>query len=219
MPTKPRNVIGDIAGNYLTLKALLAKMPPGIPLSVGDMVDRGPRSKEVVDFFMCEGEAVLGNHEHMMLADLTGRMSYFGYSRADWRMNGAQPTLKSYGAVEGMYGALEGGDVPKAVLDWIEALPITRTLKYGRRSYLVSHAPQTPFLAGLDAVSQVWNRDYPQRMPGVDLNIYGHNARARYEQDAKGTFALCIDTSHDSPKVLTGIHLPTLELFQQEIID
>ena len=34
------NVIGDIAGNYLTLMELLKKMPKGKTIGVGDIVDR-----------------------------------------------------------------------------------------------------------------------------------------------------------------------------------
>ena len=41
------NLIGDIQGNYHTLRALLKQMPDEEPVSVGDMIDRGPRSKAV----------------------------------------------------------------------------------------------------------------------------------------------------------------------------
>ena len=63
------NIISDIAGNYKTLMALLEKMPQDEEIiSVGDMVDRGPRSKEVIEFFMNNenATAIMGNHEHMM---------------------------------------------------------------------------------------------------------------------------------------------------------
>ena len=61
------NIIGDVHGEYKTLMALLKKMPDYQPLFLGDMIDRGPDSKKVLDFAMKHGKAVLGNHEHMMI--------------------------------------------------------------------------------------------------------------------------------------------------------
>jgi serine/threonine protein phosphatase 1 len=61
------NLIGDIQGKYRTLLALLKQMPDDDPVSVGDMIDRGPHSMEVLEFFRNHGKALLGNHEHMML--------------------------------------------------------------------------------------------------------------------------------------------------------
>ena len=46
------NLIGDIHGNYQTLLALLKQMPDEESVSVGDMIDRGPRSRKVLEFFM-----------------------------------------------------------------------------------------------------------------------------------------------------------------------
>jgi hypothetical protein len=68
------NIIGDIAGNFKTLEALLKKMPKEPVFSLGDMPDRGPRSKEVIEFFKTQ-KALLGNHEHLMI-------DAFEYSRA-----------------------------------------------------------------------------------------------------------------------------------------
>jgi len=58
-------VIGDIHGCFDELMDLLDKVGPPEDariISVGDMVDRGPKSPEVTAFFMHES-AVLGNHE------------------------------------------------------------------------------------------------------------------------------------------------------------
>ena len=69
------NIIGDIAGNYLTFLALIKKMPDDPIVSVGDMIDRGPRSKEVLEWFMRHGSALLGNHEHLMLSAYRSRQA------------------------------------------------------------------------------------------------------------------------------------------------
>ena len=84
------NLIGDIQGNYRTLLALLKQMPDDDPVSVGDMIDRGPRSMEVLEFFRNHGKALLGNHEHMML-------DYFcdsgNYMPGLWCLNSEDATL------------------------------------------------------------------------------------------------------------------------------
>lgn len=65
-------VIGDIHGRFNTLIELLDKAnynpESDILVSVGDLIDRGPRSVEVIDFFAAPNRyAVRGNHEQMVL--------------------------------------------------------------------------------------------------------------------------------------------------------
>ena len=67
--------IGDIHGCYRELQILLDQIGPGRDdqiIALGDMIDCGPESAEVVNFF-CEtpnADSVLGNHErkHYMVA-------------------------------------------------------------------------------------------------------------------------------------------------------
>ena len=64
------NIIGDIAGRFDELMLLLAKMPEADKvILVGDMVDRGPKSKEVIEWAMNNPNviAIKGNHEDMMV--------------------------------------------------------------------------------------------------------------------------------------------------------
>lgn len=208
------NVVGDIGGRYDTLMALLDKMPKEDIISVGDMIDRGPKSKEVVDFFMnnSSARAILGNHEHIML-DYYGDKKYYGDNI--WTWQGGQETLDSF-----------GGEVPKSVRAWISNLP--KFLQIDK--FLISHA-FLPELKTLDEACElgssiygredsiIWNRSYPIRRAEFDLQIAGHNSHYgfRWWQDNKGKFAVCLDSSRE--KVLTGINLPTLEIFQQEFID
>lgn len=65
-------IVGDIHGRYDLFMRLLEKAnydpARDIVYSVGDLIDRGPDSVKVVDFFLQERcYAVKGNHEHMML--------------------------------------------------------------------------------------------------------------------------------------------------------
>lgn len=64
-------VVGDIHGEFDLFCALLDKMgyqrKTHMIISVGDLVDRGPNSPGVVDWFLKNGNAVRGNHEEMWL--------------------------------------------------------------------------------------------------------------------------------------------------------
>lgn len=65
-------VVGDLHGRFFTLTDLLDKVAyvpeQDVLLSVGDLIDRGPRSVELVDFFAePDRHAVRGNHEQMVL--------------------------------------------------------------------------------------------------------------------------------------------------------
>jgi serine/threonine protein phosphatase 1 len=66
-------IVGDVHGCFEELQALLALVglgPRDVLVSTGDLVDRGPRSWEVVQLFAAEPGrrwAVLGNHEEKHL--------------------------------------------------------------------------------------------------------------------------------------------------------
>ena len=61
-------IIGDVHGNFQTLKALISKLPKNSEIIfVGDLVDRGLNSKEVIEFIRINNyKCVLGNHEKLM---------------------------------------------------------------------------------------------------------------------------------------------------------
>lgn len=205
------NIIGDIAGNFETLMALLKKMPDEEVLSVGDMIDRGPKSKEVIEWFMKNGKALLGNHEHMMLDSL--RHTGF-YQESTWLANGAKATLNSFGF-----------HIPDEVVKWVSKLPLYKKMD----GVLISHS----FVAPGSTLEQacvvdthwsrsdyniIWNRTAPQRMDDI-VQIAGHNSQFGLEHfsDQFGKYAICIDASQD--KVLVGINWPSMRIYQQPYID
>jgi serine/threonine protein phosphatase 1 len=209
------NIIGDIAGRYDELLLLLAKMPEAdLILSVGDMVDRGPKSKQVIKWFMKmqkagKAEAIYGNHEDMMVESLTQ-----GYSR-DWMNNGGHKTLESY---------MKKGDkdfqdalVPKSHIDWLKKRP----MYFQTEDLFVSHAPITSLKnIPSDPYSRdfyfIWNRCEPKK-PQNKFLINGHNGQLReYKWGDGRVIGMCVDDSHS--KVLTGLHWPTKEIFQQEFL-
>ena len=210
------NIIGDIAGNFLTLQALLKKMPVGEPIAIGDLCDRGPRSKEVFEFFMNNGRAIMGNHEHLLLSHY--RQDHY-YESGMWYYNGGIQTENSFG----------DGMVPDTMINWIETRPKYLVID----NCLISHAfLNSRFVIadeacdlGYDAFSQqgensiIWNRSEPCRRPEYSLQIAGHNSHfgLKWFGDLLGDYAVGIDSSRQ--KVLTGLHLPSRKTFQQEYID
>ncbi len=265
------NIIGDIAGNFKTLEALLAKMPAGKVISLGDMVDRGPRSKEVLEYVKTNGEAVLANHEHMMLDEYLGGRTMV-YGGGVWLNNGGWSTMLSFfpdlnkedmrdaGRLLDHWMAYSGrtGDaddrvpdirvelykehvkqLPADIMDWIKELPQFKELDgngeyqgYQYNGLFLSHAPKRPDWS-MELCQKLewpklnegllWNRGSPRRMKNPDgstrLQVYGHNSYKDVEEfkDKEGVYALCIDTSWG--KKLTGLHWPSMELFEQEYID
>ena len=216
------NIIGDIAGQYDTLMALLKKMPDEEVLSVGDMIDRGPQSKQVLEWFMKNGKAILGNHEHLMLNEID-EGDY--YSRGMWQWNGGGATLDSFGAFNP--AMLRGNPL----INWVRGLPLFVKLD----GALVSHSfigfGQTletacdlgrGFAHGSDDAQSdrciLWNRGEPGRqMNDKDhIQIAGHNSQfgLRKFEDRNGTYAICIDDSrHDK---LTGLHWPSMTIYQED---
>ena len=65
-------VVGDIHGYYDSFLGLVSKLnldDGDLVISIGDMIDGGPESVGVVDFFIENDQflAILGNHEQMLL--------------------------------------------------------------------------------------------------------------------------------------------------------
>ena len=213
------NVIGDIAGQFKTLQALLAKMPPtATPVSVGDLIDRGPDSQQVVDFFRQPDRlAVLGNHEHLMMDFYASEQYYGDVYGHDWTRNGGRATQASMDDVQ-----------VAAAVSWFYSLPLYLTLRTGRKNFLISHTflhrgqnPIEETVASLtphEVATRTWNRQAPWKRHGV-TQIVGHNSQMGllYFGDRTAPHGICIDTSAE--RVLTGIHLPSMEIYQQPYVD
>ena len=92
--------IGDIHGCAAALRSLLAVIKPVASdtlITLGDYVDRGPSSAEVLDIMtelitVCSIVPILGNHEIMMMNALKSRREF-----EFWMYNGGNSTLASYG--------------------------------------------------------------------------------------------------------------------------
>lgn len=261
------NVIGDVAGNYKTLLALIEQMPKDAELiCLGDPIDRGPRSKEVVEYLMKNGRTINSNHAHMLCEEWKQHANPGAhpryYEKGIWpHSNGGMTTIFSYGSSFNDDGRSWTGDVsrviPKDHYEFLRDCP----MYIETEDFILTHAPCTQART-LEEMSQLgrgfsrfdmdyvsdgsllWNR-YVPRKPNPDLkgkiNIFGHNASDKvkvynpkfpngiYVKDSTelagvldGCYGICIDTSRRDKygkQKLTGLHLPTMTIYQQEYID
>lgn len=190
------NIIGDIAGRYTELLALVNKMPKNKIILVGDLVDRGPDSRKVIEWAMNNPNVLTlkGNHEDMMVDAFNGNLGDHVY-------NGGKQTLASY-------SINHPSEYPEGHIEWLR----TRPVFFEDDGLFVSHAP---WLATCDLgevyfqFAQLWNREPPVRRPGV-FQVFGHNHIMQKYDD----YAICIDDC--GHRVLTGLVWPTLEIYQEE---
>jgi serine/threonine protein phosphatase 1 len=169
-----RYVVGDIHGCYDELGLLLDKIDEHAPdanykiIFVGDYVDRGPNSKEVVEQVMLmqrKGHvALMGNHEDMLLA---GEFMY------------AEATLRSFNA--------SFMELPEYVTKWMRSLP----KYYEDDTIIVAHAGVHPGLTMDDQPDTylLWYR-YQEGQPAqLDKHFYhGHTPQlGKIEQTSDRT--------------------------------
>jgi serine/threonine protein phosphatase 1 len=133
--------VGDIHGDLAALKATLAKLPPlddkDTLVLMGDYVDRGPHSAQVIEFVRSElpkqipGKLVClrGNHEDGWIRVASGGWPEFVIPLA----NGCLAMLRSFRDQSVREGELptreelttmqSGSFLPDDVVDWMNALP------------------------------------------------------------------------------------------------
>lgn len=193
----PQYIIGDVHGEFDTLMALIEKLPKVHQLIfVGDIIDRGAHSKEVVEYVKKSGSlCVLGNHEELMLEYGNEVIQSFSYPNnlsfltSRWIKNGGDATLCSYGLAYkekytlkmqpnsiGLHSFIED-------LNWLKSLPIYLKLDSfkNNKPIVITHASvgkvwhwhDDPTHQEEFQESALWNRTPPRS--DVDIfNIYGH---------------------------------------------
>ncbi len=96
-------IIGDVHGMFDHLNYLLKFLNTHQSekyIFLGDLIDRGPSSKQVIDRIMNLPEEViclLGNHEHMMLDEVYMEKTSLVLPRYLWEFNGGDKTINSFG--------------------------------------------------------------------------------------------------------------------------
>jgi serine/threonine protein phosphatase 1 len=171
--------VPDLHGRLDLLEAVLAAYPGRDLVFLGDYIDGGPASREVVARVLAladEGRArlLLGNHELMAL-DATREGEG---ARRLWLTSGGDATVRSY---------LKGSG--PAGLD-LFAKHLTRLFELGlpwliEDGVLYAHAarPNAAALAGSDeARGHYWASDREPRQPlpeGCHLSVHGHTPQLR----------------------------------------
>lgn len=114
--TYRRIIIGDVHGHYDALIALLDKVALNYDDQVyflGDLIDRGPKSAQVVDFvYQNHYKCLLGNHEQMLLDAIGDGQISSNYLQA-WLYSGGYTTLVSY-----------NNNIPQDHIAWLKTLPL-----------------------------------------------------------------------------------------------
>lgn len=206
-------LISDIHGCANTLLRLLAKLPQGEPVVFcGDLIDRGPHSRQVVEYAMEHDiPTVQGNHEALALFH-HGRTDAGIYGQRDiWLCNGGGDALESWGLDR------RKGRLPDDVLDWMAALPYY--IEYG--DLLVSHtghgkAKKTKRdIFGQEEPREMllWYRDTHFEEDGL-YRVLGHSQEQQPVITEKWAM---IDTGAAYPEygVMTAFHWPSKRVVQQ----
>lgn len=158
-------IIGDIHGCYYTMISLLNKIKydenKDMIVFIGDYIDRGKNSFEVVNYLIHLQYRVgkdrciclMGNHEYMAL-----------YDHNSWRNNGYNKTNKSYH---------KHGKIPTFHNWWFEKLPYF----YEIDNYFVCHAGtcNTENVSIIKKEEFVWDRtNLKNTIPTSKIVVFGH---------------------------------------------
>jgi serine/threonine protein phosphatase 1 len=219
VPTSRRIVIGDIHGHYDGLMRLLDLVTPGADDQVyflGDLIDRGPRSAEVVQFVSTSAyQCLLGNHEQLLL-EAFPQGQIFAPALQAWLHSGGRATVASYGS----------GGILMEHLNWFQTLPTYLDLG----DVWLVHAGVNPHLPIEQQTSQefCWIREEFHSSPrpyfADKLIITGHTITFTFPGVTPGTIAkghgwLDIDTGAYHPKSgwLTALDVTQEKVYQVNV--
>jgi len=231
-----RIAVGDTHGCYKSLRKLLEE-EIGIGKTdevylLGDYIDRGPLSKQVLDYLMQlqqDGYQVFplrGNHEEMLENAYQDQASN---NFMLWMMNGAETTFQSFG-IESypMKGEASMNDLPETYLSFIRQMPYYYMLD----DFILVHAGidfsiDRPFE---DVRSMVWCRDCENDLQasGNRVIIHGHTPipLSSIQSDIKkggskeiNLDAGCVYKGRLGMGNLVAMDMQTMELYITENVD
>ncbi|MER3494029.1 MAG: serine/threonine protein phosphatase [Mastigocladus sp. ERB_26_2] len=214
-----RIVIGDVHGHYEGLMRLLDAIAPTSDDQVyflGDLIDRGPQSAQVVNFVKDSPyQCLLGNHEQMLLNILTKRIPTPTVQA--WLYSGGQATVASY----------EEATIPHDHLEWFDNLPTYIDLG----DIWLVHAGVNPFIPLTEQTANqlCWVRDEFHSIEepyfSDKLMIIGHTITFTLPgvppgQLARGQGWLDIDTGAYHPRSgwLTGLDITNNLVYQANVL-
>ena len=167
-------IIGDIHGHFSPLAEVIQKISKDIEtgdrlIFLGDYIDRGEHSCEVVEFLLALKKRhdiifLKGNHEAMLLDYLDGKND-----GSNWLFNGGRNTIKSY---QRQFGSFE---LPETHLDFFRNLQYY----YEGEDFIAVHAGLHPLKKSLSdqrEYDMIWIRDifYNADKVWEKTVIFGH---------------------------------------------
>lgn len=209
-------VIGDVHGHFDTLMELVKQFPKDQKLCfVGDLIDRGPKSYDIVQWVINNGhDCVLGNHEQMAIESSYGSDNLF-----IWKRNGGKECQESY----------PNGELSEEHIEFFKSLPIFRLyedcVNDDGRALLVSH---TGFRRPYDKIDpqfhkeeSIWNRFKPMRQEAA-FQVIGHTPvrKPLIESWYANIDTGCYITEEMSKGYgrLTALQFPEMIIYEQERI-
>lgn len=202
--------IGDVHGCATALEKLLDALHPASSDTVvllGDLIDRGPDSKGVIDRVLelaevCQVVPILGNHEEMLLAAYDRPTS-----AGEWLTHGGEQMLASYGVGS-------AGELPRELILFLR----TWTDYWETPNFFFAHGNYDPHvpLARQEWGFQRWqplSRSLPGPHASGKVAVVGHTSQKSGDVLDLGHL-VCIDTYCHGGQWLTAFDTTQKELWQ-----
>lgn len=206
--------IGDIHGRADLLASMLdtlALQPEDRVVFLGDLIDRGPDSKGVLDQVLAlvnagQAQVVLGNHEEMLLT-----AHDYSASAWAWLRHGGVECLQSFGLDPATHTAR---DIPQPYIDLLrQAADFIETDRF-----IFSHT--MPFaeypVADQDPTGWRWRRLESRDRPhhSGKTVICGHNEQRDSLKPLVMPGIICIDTWAYGDGFLTALDVDRMQVYQ-----
>jgi len=179
-------VIPDVHGCILTLRTLVEELialrKDDTLIFLGDLIDRGPDSKGVIDYIRELSQKgirtlmIKGNHEDYMVKVYRDELSKRGIMKLFGIRSGILKEWMTHGGIETMksFNARKITDIPIQYIEWIESFRYY--LKWNK--FLIVHAGFNFKSDDIftDTQSMMWVRDYtiiPEKLGKYKI-IHGH---------------------------------------------
>jgi serine/threonine protein phosphatase 1 len=232
-------ITADPHGCFLTFEKLYRDMTarfPGEPFIVaGDIPDRGPRTRQLIQFLIDNKiHCLQGNHDLLMW----GSRETPAIWEPCWFRNGGLRALQSYCrchvAPERMNRDRNPHICPAMPIlaahrVWLKALPLYFDLPHLKhtngRPLMITHAPIFMDEIPIDQLARhenfVWNNVYPPRQIEW-FNVHGHLPRVDGPQITEWFANIdsgCVFPEEPGLGKMTCLRFPSMEVFQQPYVD